>query len=711
MISLREELEQERELLANYKAIAAEREQSLCETQEAFEKCKGTMETLLKEAQVETKAKQERIVQLEKELSETILKMGEQQQEVERQLQNVQGEYDKLSEELRSVQAKASLAEEKAKAYEEATRRANLEAEEARCNYNRELILHSADVEAMARLKEDLQVLVREKQQAVEEKDAAQLDLHAKELSWKVSEEKLSQQMAEAEERYSELKKQNDILHEQLQEVAARSIKQYLPEEGEKGDEGPTQPPKSMEQLTEVVAYLRREVNIHATRQEAAQQEAWRYKQQAEQALRSLDECRAKLAAAQEAIHDKEHSQSQHRALLDQLSQLNLLRESNVTLREEAERYQREAREAEQKMEKIKEQIDPLLKEKLELAAQVEVLAGQKDAALADAARWRGRVDQLLDRYERVDPEAHRMLLQEHATLQADLEATRAKLLAADEKAAELFNHGRHWKAQSTKLSVQLKAAQQELEEERKKKEERDKERVQELEREIEALRAKVSVMLPEKEGLEKEAEELRQKVAKLQDGLKLAKKALAQKINEIAKMKASIPVPPLASPSVTPTQITPPGPTAIGSPSVSTPSLPPLSPQSIETPLPEQPPVKKPRIAPPETQNPPATTEPTPSEGSQQTLPTSMEVAPQDEEQKNEQIPEPSFEAARMRPLSAVPKRQATTVPPTVRTGKRKGEAVVQKTTKRSLRQTPATSTTPEEEKLPSENEQGQGV
>lgn len=81
------------------------------------------------------------------------------------------------------------------------------------------------------------------------------------------------------------------------------------------------------------MAYLRREVNIHATRQEAAQQEAWRYKQQAEHALRALDECRAKLASAQEALHDKEHSQAQHRQLLDQLGQLNLLRESNVTLR------------------------------------------------------------------------------------------------------------------------------------------------------------------------------------------------------------------------------------------------------------------------------------------------------------------------------------------------------------------------------------------
>ena len=120
--------------------------------------------------------------------------------------------------------------------------------------------------------------------------------------------------------------------------------------------------------------------------------------------------------------------------------------------REEAERYKRDLKEAEQKLEKVKEQIDPLLKEKLELAAQVEVLAGQKEGALADAARWRARVDQLLDRFERIDPEAHRLLRQEHDELlkshsvlqtdfqarQAELDASNVRLRASEEKAAKV---------------------------------------------------------------------------------------------------------------------------------------------------------------------------------------------------------------------------------------------------------------------------------
>lgn len=82
---------------------------------------------------------------------------------------------------------------------------------------------------------------------------------------------------------------------------------------------------------------------------DASRQESIRLKQQLEHALRNLDEARALQRAAEERLTKEVESAAQHQAAVAQLQQLNLLRESNVTLRDENERATRKMRELQQK--------------------------------------------------------------------------------------------------------------------------------------------------------------------------------------------------------------------------------------------------------------------------------------------------------------------------------------------------------------------------
>ncbi len=77
---------------------------------------------------------------------------------------------------------------------------------------------------------------------------------------------------------------------------------------------------------------------------DSAKQESVRLKQQLDHALRALDESRALLRQAEEKLVTQSHSQEQHQTAVAQIQQLNLLRESNVTLRDENEKATRKVR-------------------------------------------------------------------------------------------------------------------------------------------------------------------------------------------------------------------------------------------------------------------------------------------------------------------------------------------------------------------------------
>jgi nucleoprotein TPR len=108
-------------------------------------------------------------------------------------------------------------------------------------------------------------------------------------------------------------------------------------------------------------------------------------------------------------VHRKSlQTESEHTRLLQELSQLNMMRESNTTLRAEIERLKAEANERAEKEKSLSDALSPLKLNVQSLTQQLELVRKEKELVSQDLASWRKRAQELVDKYKTIDPEEHR---------------------------------------------------------------------------------------------------------------------------------------------------------------------------------------------------------------------------------------------------------------------------------------------------------------
>ena len=184
----------------------------------------------------------------------------------------------------------------------------------------------------------------------------------------------------------------------------------------------------SIEGLREVIKYLRREKEIVDIKHEMLQQENRRLKQQLDRTITDLDETRVLLMSEREKEASAATTSAQHQELLAKINELNLLRESNVTLRNENERNTRRAAELETKVSQLTSQLSPLEERVRVLQAEMESKDDQMRLLTEDNERWKNRNQQILQKYERIDPVELQNLKDQLAKTNAEKEALNTQL-------------------------------------------------------------------------------------------------------------------------------------------------------------------------------------------------------------------------------------------------------------------------------------------
>ena len=231
--------------------------------------------------------------------------------------------------------------------------------------------------------------------------------------------------VGEFEARCKELVRQTELLHQQLQKTPAAG-------QTEGTAEG------------EVVEFLRRERDTAACEAELLRQEKTRWQRQAETAQKSAEEARALLQAEVSIKKANLASEGEHKALLAKVEQLNLLRESNATLRQEAERLAGVTKGLRQALEDKEKAGEGTGRRLRELEALVKASAQERDTLKAASDRWEKRCNQLLEKHGKVDLAEHQnaLALREAAEkAKAKLDAENKKLLAQVSQGAAALEH------------------------------------------------------------------------------------------------------------------------------------------------------------------------------------------------------------------------------------------------------------------------------
>ena len=145
---------------------------------------------------------------------------------------------------------------------------------------------------------------------------------------------------------------------------------------------------------------------------------------------------------------------AQHQELLAKINELNLLRESNITLRNENERNTRRAAEFEAKVSQLTSQLSPLEEKVHVLQAEIESKDDQMRLLTEDNERWKNRNQQILQKYERIDPVELQNLKDQVAAANAEKDKLDAQLADAISKNRAVAEA---WKAKHDKAVASAK--------------------------------------------------------------------------------------------------------------------------------------------------------------------------------------------------------------------------------------------------------------
>ncbi|XP_012270418.1 nucleoprotein TPR isoform X2 [Orussus abietinus] len=476
--SLTDQLKAARQQAQQYCDIAESAETQVRELTAEYNRRKEELESTLRDVRQETANYEKRVKMLEEELAKVSHGCLETDSELREKLMDA----EKSLEEMDEIKGELELLKSDVQT-------ASLAAKEAEEKYAREMALHSADLQALAKLKEESQEALNKMSAMTQERNAAVEALALETAAWKEREQMLRDEMQEMQKRMEDLDAQNALLHDQIQELSDRSaIMQSQQSKLSSRDSPDTsleamnrsftdEDSKSAEQLLRVMKYLRREKDLTVAKFDVLRAENLRLKSQVEVAERRLKETEALLNTEREKSEIDVVTVSKHAELLRKVETLNAITDSNRILREERDSLSSKVTELSAKVASLSEEVGPLRDRARDLSAKTEALMQENSSLKGEATRWRQRANVLVERANKASPEDWRRLQTErenlsklltseretHAKRNDELNAVKAEKVKLEEQLQQLQKQVQTQGEQVTKVSEEARKLGQDL--------------------------------------------------------------------------------------------------------------------------------------------------------------------------------------------------------------------------------------------------------
>lgn len=451
------EVEQARTHVEQFRAISQANEEALAALNATYDQYRDETDAKLRSSEAAIAAADERVRVLTDQGGQSTTETLAAQRELAELAQRSAAERAQLEEQLEALRvAQAGFGGEKA-AIEAELAKQVAETSAARDDYNRELRKHADSASNLSAANErltELRTAALEHQKAAE---TAQANLQSATASWETQRSGLQKEITDLRARIDELSAQNTTLHEHLETVTAQAtrIRQMAAADGDGSVEAVVggSDSKAVEQLTELVGQLRRDREILELQLHMEKTNRTRAEQQLVQAERNLDRARLALTEERNRAGDSASAAAQHAELLDKVNSLNILRESNATLREETERATRRVAQLETTVRELTARSEPLEAELRTTRADVAARERQVETAEADAGRWKARYQQALERDGRIDPAEMQQLRDDLAARTAELAALQEGQLSYNDLHARFESTSRDKETLTTELA------------------------------------------------------------------------------------------------------------------------------------------------------------------------------------------------------------------------------------------------------------------
>ncbi|KAF8744823.1 Filament-forming protein, partial [Rhizoctonia solani] len=439
-----------REHVEQFKAISEASEQALREHMETWDTFKEEQEALIARKDADIAALEERLRGLLDDFTKTSSERNQFQRDLEAQRVSFEAEKRELEgaiADLSKVDGSAQAAHQSAQ--EDLRAQAAL-AQQANEKYERELLAHAEALKQINQLKSTITDLQNEVRKATTTSETASSNLKASEASWTRQKETMEKELSELTNRMTALQQQNALLHTQLEDVntQAAKIRQTANAAAESLaiDSNESDVDSKMQQLREVIAFVRKEKEIVDLQLHLAQVDNTRVKSENERLAVALDEARATLLKERAQAAEASVSSTQHAELVDKINQLNILRESNATLRSDSEANRKKAERLQSQLLRLKTEFEPIKLELVTAKAELEERQRQNEQFQKD-------IEQLKERFashDRIDPE-------QLSEATAAKEAAEAKVIEQTTEVEKLRNAARGWKERYENFSVKTR--------------------------------------------------------------------------------------------------------------------------------------------------------------------------------------------------------------------------------------------------------------
>ncbi|GAB4836732.1 hypothetical protein Ancab_001646 [Ancistrocladus abbreviatus] len=520
---LKAEVQANKDHMVQYKNIAEVNEAALKQMENAHENFKTEAERLKKSLDAEVLSLRDQVSELEHESALKSLEAASAVTEKEEALVSAFAEITKLKEENSTKIAQIVSMEVRIDALREDLGMEHQRWRAAQDNYERQVILQSETIQELTKTSQALVSLQEEASELRKQVDAYKYENDELKAKWEAEKLALEKSKNEAEQKYKEMNEQNKILHERFEAMHIKIAERDRSRAGI-GSTSTLQELQTDGGLQNVISYLRRSKEIAETEISLLKQEKLRLQSQLEKALKEAEAAQAVLSAERANSRNFLFIEDEFKSLQLQVREMNLLRESNVQLREENKHNFEECQKLREVAHEAKIEAESLLTQLKEKEIEIEAVRNEIEVERSEKQHLEKRISELLERSRVIDAA-------DYDRVKAELQQMQANMAEKDAQIEEIQKLAAEKEEVIGKLQQELAGTRSELTEKEnqilhveallKTDLEKQKKFAAQLKRRVEVLAKEKELLLKEKEELGKDNQALSKQLEDSRQGKK----------------------------------------------------------------------------------------------------------------------------------------------------------------------------------------------